>query len=323
MPEKEQAICTRLQKARESSRFSRVAFAGALGIPTLRLASYELGRVVLPYSVGVAACRQLNVNQRWLATGEIPMRPFFPVSRDIEAAIKGRDAFSDAYEFALKSPIHARWIGTELASFTEQAAIRATDPIHKVWERVSSETKESAISMIYIDAVRSLAMLNDAQAREYETALLNASWRSVSELLSGKTSVLDNVVINADKPSVPLKLKNVLDRVRAVCKGQRGKMRALSLFLDVPQSYVSAWLRPVKPVEPGGEAAFGMLAWVTAEEGQPNKSAADAITPATPKTRTVRKQLHEAKQPEPKKGSQTTDSKTSSTRARARRPNAG
>ena len=139
------------------------------------------------------------------------------------------------------------------------------------------------------------------------------------DVKAGKQS-LDDVRLLADKPLVLPTLKSVLARVRAACKGKRGKMRALSLFLDVPQSYVSGWLRPVKPIEPGGEAAFGMLAWVTAEEGQPNKSVADAETPTTPKT--PKGNHGNENTSRPRKASQKQDGKTSSTRARARRPDA-
>jgi transcriptional regulator with XRE-family HTH domain len=99
----------RVFEAREASGLTRVALATVLGIKPTRLFSYEHGRVPLPYSIALDLCRRANVNQRWLATGELPKHPFFRFKPEFEAGIDGRRRFSDVYAYNLQSIINAQW----------------------------------------------------------------------------------------------------------------------------------------------------------------------------------------------------------------------
>lgn len=308
VPETEKAICCRLLQARTASRLSRVAFAGLVEIPALRLASYELGRVIVPYSVANKAARQLNINQRWLATGELPMRPYFGIIHEVEAEISGRSPFSEVFKDVLEEPIRLRWAGTEMASFyPRQQAIPANAEIHKTWEKLTSPVKELALSMIYVETVQSLARLPDELVDDYERTILDTSWQTACALLSGEKESVDNVTVLDNNSPVPLTLKKILNRAQIVTR-ERGMKRKLADFLEVAPPRLSLWLHGKQ--EPGAEAALRMLAWVTAEEAIQNQSAAGAETPATPKTRAVRKQTNENQQPEPQTGSHKRTRKT-------------
>ena len=71
VPEREREIARRLRQfRREATKLSQVAFAREVGIDSSRLASYEHGRVPLPYSVFLAVWRAFKINAHWLATND-------------------------------------------------------------------------------------------------------------------------------------------------------------------------------------------------------------------------------------------------------------
>lgn len=88
LPEFDIALGRRLEAARKEALIPRAALAVQLGISTNRLYSYEAGKAKLPWSVGDAACRALDLNQTWLATGQGEKKGFWPVVPE--------GAFSDA-----------------------------------------------------------------------------------------------------------------------------------------------------------------------------------------------------------------------------------
>lgn len=73
-------------------------WAERLEIPTTRLKSYELGRASIRYEVANNFARVFDVNQRWLATGEDPKKPYFDVSPDLSKFIPPRMLFSVVYD---------------------------------------------------------------------------------------------------------------------------------------------------------------------------------------------------------------------------------
>src|SRR5258706_9081011 len=105
VPEREREIGRRLLEARKKTGMSRVEFAKVLGIGESRLASYELGRVPLPYWAGAAFCRHAKVNQRRLATGQLPTQPTFIFPREVETGIERKDLFSEIYNTKLKARV--------------------------------------------------------------------------------------------------------------------------------------------------------------------------------------------------------------------------
>jgi hypothetical protein len=69
IPGREREIGRRLLQTRKDLLVSRSSFAIKLSIGAERLASYEFGRVPLPWSVGRDVCSIFGVSQIWLGTG--------------------------------------------------------------------------------------------------------------------------------------------------------------------------------------------------------------------------------------------------------------
>ncbi len=78
--DEEVRICGRLRQVREQSQKRQAEFARELGISRVRLASYEYAKAPVRYEIGKQICYRLNINQRWLATGRLPLQPYFDVS---------------------------------------------------------------------------------------------------------------------------------------------------------------------------------------------------------------------------------------------------
>jgi DNA-binding XRE family transcriptional regulator len=66
---REKAIGLRLKEVREFLSYSLSQFAGLIGIKKERLASYESGRVPIPWEIALQICHQFFVSEHWLATG--------------------------------------------------------------------------------------------------------------------------------------------------------------------------------------------------------------------------------------------------------------
>jgi hypothetical protein len=100
---RELEIGERLRTFRESKRIPRTSFALSIGIGGERMASYESGRVCLPFDVYQAINQKYFLNPIWLATGEGP--PSAVVPYDLgpgEAQVPARAQFSEAYDSYLK-----------------------------------------------------------------------------------------------------------------------------------------------------------------------------------------------------------------------------
>jgi transcriptional regulator with XRE-family HTH domain len=69
LPDKERAVCARLREVRQHLRLTQTEFAVQIGISRERLASYEDARAPVRADVGLRACRQFVVSEKWLATG--------------------------------------------------------------------------------------------------------------------------------------------------------------------------------------------------------------------------------------------------------------
>lgn len=102
--DRDKAIGRRLREARDLALAKRTALALKIGVSSDQLSSYEHGRVPLPWLVGSDICELLDINQRWLATGEGSPRHFFPLSplegADIQTLM--RAPFSDIYDRVFK-----------------------------------------------------------------------------------------------------------------------------------------------------------------------------------------------------------------------------
>jgi hypothetical protein len=70
-------------------------------IDSNRLASYEHGRNPFPYRIANKIACETGFNQRWLATGQLPQKPFFPIDSLIEDVVPARALFSQIFDALL------------------------------------------------------------------------------------------------------------------------------------------------------------------------------------------------------------------------------
>lgn len=70
----------RLKKLRKSLDLTQQAFADKIGMKQNTIAQYEMGRTVPSDAIIYSICREFNVNENWLRTGEGEM--FLEMSRD-------------------------------------------------------------------------------------------------------------------------------------------------------------------------------------------------------------------------------------------------
>lgn len=59
----------RIKKIRKENKLTQKEFAERLGIKQNTVASYEMGRIGVSDSVIISICREFNVNEEWLRTG--------------------------------------------------------------------------------------------------------------------------------------------------------------------------------------------------------------------------------------------------------------
>lgn len=74
----------RLKKLRKELDMTQQEFADRIGVKRNSLANYETGRNTPIDAIVVSICREFNVNENWLRTGEGDM--FIEMSRDDEIA---------------------------------------------------------------------------------------------------------------------------------------------------------------------------------------------------------------------------------------------
>lgn len=74
----------RLKKLRKTLDLTQQEFADRIGIKRNSLANYETGRNTPIDAIIVSICREFNVNENWLRTGEGEM--FIKLTRDEEIA---------------------------------------------------------------------------------------------------------------------------------------------------------------------------------------------------------------------------------------------
>lgn len=70
----------RLKKLRKTLDLTQQAFADRIGMKQNTIAQYEMGRTIPSDAIIFSICREFNVNEDWLRTGEGDM--FLEMSRD-------------------------------------------------------------------------------------------------------------------------------------------------------------------------------------------------------------------------------------------------
>lgn len=102
----------RIKKLRKALDLTQQKFADSLGIKQNTVASYEMGRIVPSDSTIRLICREFDVNEQWLRTGEGEM--FIVLDRDDQIA---------------------RWAGTVLRDESDTFKKRFVAALSKLEER--------------------------------------------------------------------------------------------------------------------------------------------------------------------------------------------
>jgi len=110
-----QIVSERFRSERMIERFSQAELAKEIGVTRSTIANFEYGAARVTFAAGFAFCRRLDLNPRWLATGEEPKRPFVePAELGIEESalrvqmLRGVD-FLQGYSAVLAKPL-AAWL---------------------------------------------------------------------------------------------------------------------------------------------------------------------------------------------------------------------
>lgn len=76
----------RIKQIRKSAKLTQQEFAERLGIKQNTVASYEMGRIGISDAVIFSICREFNINEEWLRTGNGTPTAQQPFNNDIVAA---------------------------------------------------------------------------------------------------------------------------------------------------------------------------------------------------------------------------------------------
>lgn len=151
-------VGVRLSRARERLGLSQTDFAIKAGIGRERLASYESGRVTLPWGIGFKICEVHKINVGWLAEGLGPWKPFIDFSKipipDRISFVEGYSMIPDRHDYQSTLAIVA------IAQFGTKSseALKCGKP----WEQ----------SVAFADALETLQMLFDMSDQKERKLLI-------------------------------------------------------------------------------------------------------------------------------------------------------
>jgi transcriptional regulator with XRE-family HTH domain len=266
---RESAICKRLAEARYLRRLTQSELADLAQIRRERLASYEQARAPLRYDVALRLCQALDINQRWLATGNGVYCPAVPIRLGNRGSLlKYKALFSEVYDEVLaveieraqtklnvtqslsESPEQAVWILTTLLSnylryiprmfwkdFCDAIGLQAMGQFHAIMRMAEKEK----------DPARWICHNPDIQISPD----------------ADKKNVLTVTSENSKSEGVKTEMQKLLDTVRRLTQAT-GKKKALAKFLRVPQPRISEWLSG--KYEPGGQNTLKLINWVQQQE---------------------------------------------------------
>lgn len=91
-------MCDRIKILRKTLKLTQQAFAESLGVSRDTIANVEGGRIEIKDIFILSICREFNVNENWLRTGEGEM--FIELSRDEQIAeFVGRTLSTESESF--------------------------------------------------------------------------------------------------------------------------------------------------------------------------------------------------------------------------------
>ena len=319
MPERERAICERLQQFRSLTGLSQSEFAASAGLEFNAYASYEYARSRLNYP---AAWHILNafrlLNPAWLAEGSGILFEIHFVSYPTpeQTGFGPRVPFSVVYDRCLKELLKTSkgvwmlWPGQPFPAFEMstdiQGRLAARDIISQLVLDWLCAQPDSQVNGFLNDLLSQALLL----LKKYPPDMKLKTPRSLEMfkaaakrriLFAGqpgaKNNPLTDVTVTDNIRPVKSPMANLLGRLNKATS-QRGMKSKLAKVMGVPLANVSQWLSGDR--EPGGETTLRLLHWVEQAEAQPKESPGSASTQPGQKTQ-VRKSVYEKANPSPQK----------------------
>jgi transcriptional regulator with XRE-family HTH domain len=244
----ERQVCERLSAARRFLNLSQDELAAAIGTTRDQLANIETGRTSLRFQIGWFACRHLNIDPWYLATGHSTGRGF----RDINVASRQDISRDESFRSVC--------IG-QLRDALDPQKIPAQKQLYLDWpDDLVARSYERAVVGVASAFLSETPPALRAEALEYLTRILRefVEKRRQNNLLT-ETSISGNL------PAVKLQLEKLRERLNRITK-ESGKKTDLAEFLGAPAASVSRWLSGER--EPGGETTLQMLKWVEQQESE-------------------------------------------------------
>jgi len=264
VPERERQIGKRLRGFRDILRLSRVVMADELKIGVSSLASYEAGRVPMPFDVAQRIAGAFRLSLEWLAEGNGEPVSEIILTPELKSKVPARALFSEAYDRTIKPELVAEGSKGQSAF---KAAVEANPKAKKMMQsfRVVGVSKPQAKEM--------LSSLVNSTLDEIPTHLVWPYYRQLCEV-SAKYLLWENgkesfTLRNASVTNTDVKaLWPVLKKRLQAATADRGGKSALAQFLGVKVQAVSQWLTDNEESkrEPGAETALRMLKWVEQQE---------------------------------------------------------
>jgi transcriptional regulator with XRE-family HTH domain len=247
----ESEVCARLAASRRAKNVSQEELAVELQLTRSQLANIETGRTMLNFQTGWKACKLLDADQYYVATGDEPTRPFHAVNlSDLNVEIHPTDSFRRAC----------------LGPLMLELQIRRGDArqLHATFQ---PDTLVSSYRRSITNIVRTIITQTPADIRPSVLEALAGVLAEFQPRSKSSKTVLTETESTGRTIDVKPILPNLLARLRKATE-EPGKKSELAKFLDAPLASVSRWLSPDPKVqrEPGGEIALKMLHWVEAQE---------------------------------------------------------
>ena len=279
MNKREREICGRVHFVRtEIVKWSQPDLARELNITQNQLAGLEYALSPLRYGVGRILCDKCHVSQRWLATGNLPIRVFVEIHSARERQIPSDALFSCAYDEFLDELVtpeleaiargnhckvadldkHRRQIGMRWTVGTPQG-----DAARIYHERILNWRVPQLPPAVQIKVFRQLNAVLDQLPPFGQTALTDGdeirTEPKASFLCKGSLDKENPIVYDAGVKAKIRSLPDLVKRLRDLTK-LRGKKAALARDLQVSRQAVDQWLS--EKTAPTAETALKLLAWV-------------------------------------------------------------
>jgi transcriptional regulator with XRE-family HTH domain len=316
LPEREIAICRRLRQVRIDLKWNQPDFARELKISRERLASYEYAKAPVRYWLGRTLGQRFDVNQRWLATGELPRSFYLFVHGEIENRISPRILFSEAYEQHLKPFVEAelRFI-SETVNLSERDLDASHGRIGSINLRPCGEPVNETLSVLFnrsistcfrllpsqlaaslfqelANTTRSFADRHKEELSSYSNELAPKPSEETAGRIKKEQAMLDTVSERLDDSQVQNRFKTLPELLEVLRKltSERGVKASLGRELNVSRQAVDQWLSGQS--KPSADSVLLLLDWIERISLKQKQSPASALTPAEQKTQ-LRKSSNE------------------------------